>query len=70
VILFLLNTKDDILKNVSNQTGPVDFHSRKKKYYGSQWVSSTVWLPIFFKISSFVFSKKKEKKLKQVWNKW
>jgi len=31
VILFLLNTKDDILKNVSNQTGPVDFHSWKKK---------------------------------------
>jgi len=31
-----------------------------KKYYGSQWVPSTVWIPTFFKISSFVFHRKKE----------
>jgi len=35
-------------------------------YYGSQWGPSTVWLPIFFKISSFVFSRRK--KFIQVWN--
>jgi len=34
-----------------------------KKYYRSQWVSSNVWLPTFFKIS-FVFNKNS----KQVWN--
>jgi len=27
-------------------------------YYGSQWCPSTVWLPIFYKISSFVFSRR------------
>ncbi len=37
----------------------------KKKYYGSQWESSTVCLPTFCKISSFVFSRRK--KFIQVW---
>ncbi len=35
---------------------------------GSQWVPSTVCLPMFFKISSLVFNRRK--KLIQVWNKW
>jgi len=56
----LLNTKEDILKHIGNQT--VVFFS----YYGSQW-GPTVWLTIFFKISSFVFSRRK--KFIQHWNK-
>jgi len=49
----------------------IAFHSMVKKinmekYYGSQWGPSTVWLPTFFKISSFVFSRRK--KFIQVWN--
>ncbi len=35
-------------------------------YYGSQWCPKTAWLQIFFKISSFVFSR--TKKFIQVWN--
>jgi len=35
-------------------------------YYGSQWLLSTVWLPTFFKISSFVYSRRP--KFIQVWN--
>jgi len=59
----LLNTKEDILKNVGNQTvdGPLT-----KKYCGSQWGPLTAWFPTFFKISSFVFSRRKT--LVQVWN--
>jgi len=58
----LLNTNEDIMKNVGNETvdGP---HSRKKKYYGIQWLPSkslTFWLPTFFKISSFVFNRGKK----------
>ncbi len=34
--------------------------------YGSLWEPSTVWLPLFLKISSFVFNR--IKKLIQVWN--
>jgi len=34
--------------------GTVCFHSRKKKYYASHWFQS------FFKISSFVFSRRKK----------
>jgi len=34
-------------------------------HYGSQWDPSTVWLPIFFKISSFLFNGRK--KLIQGW---
>jgi len=45
-------------------TAQIDFHNRKKKYYGSQWVPSIVWLSEF-KIFSFVFNRKK---LIQVWN--
>ncbi len=37
-----------------------------KKYYGSLWGPSTVLLPVFFKISSFVVNIRK--KLVQVWN--
>ncbi len=28
-------------------TVAIDFHSMEKKYNGSQWLSSTLWLPIF-----------------------
>jgi len=35
-------------------------------YYWSQWWQTTVWFQSFFKISSFVFSRRK--KLIQVWN--
>jgi len=35
-------------------------------YYWSRWGLSTVWLPLFFKISSFLFSRRK--KFMQVWN--
>jgi len=53
----LLNTKEDILKNVGNQTVmvPVDVHSIffPFSYYGSQ---TSVWLPILIKTTSFVFS--------------
>ncbi len=37
--------------------GTIDFHSRKKKYYGSQWCPRTALFPTFFRISSFVFSR-------------
>jgi len=37
----------------------------RKIYYGNQWGPSTVWLPTFFKISSFVFSGRE--KFIQVW---
>ncbi len=32
-----------------------------KKYNGSQWVPSTVWWLTFFKISSFMFNRRKSK---------
>jgi len=35
-------------------------------YYGSQWGPSTVWLPTFFKMYSFVFGRRK--KFIQDWN--
>ncbi len=59
-VFVLLNTKEDILKNVGNSssgeplTSIVFFF-----YYGSQWCPKTAWLQIFFKISSFVFSRTK-----------
>jgi len=38
----------------------IDFH-REEKDYGSQWLmSSTVWLPTFFKKSFFCVQQKKE----------
>jgi len=52
-----LNTKEDILKNAGNQLFFLP--------YGSQRGQSTVWLPMFIKISSFLFSKRK--KFIQVW---
>ncbi len=57
--VFVLNTKEDILKNEGNRA--VFF-----SYYGSQWCPKTAWLQTFFKISSFVFSR--TKKFIQVWN--
>jgi len=47
-------TQEDILKEVCNT---IDFHRRKKKYYGNQWCPRTVQFPAFFKISSFVFNR-------------
>ncbi len=46
--------------------GTIDFHRRKKKYYGSQWCPRTALFPTFFRISSFVFSRIKT--FIQVWN--
>jgi len=66
VPLFYWTQKKVFLKNVGNDIGLIDIDQRGKKYYGSQWVWSTVWLPTFFKISSFVFNRRK--KLIQVWN--
>ncbi len=64
----LLNTKEDILKNVGTEQfwGTIYFHSIFFSYYGSQWCPKTAWLQTFFKISSFVFSR--TKKCIQVWN--
>jgi len=70
----LMNTKQDILKNDWNQTFVCNVHQSKqlflffveKKYYGNQWCPSTVWFQSFFKIYSFVFSRRK--KLIQVCN--
>jgi len=59
----LLNTKEDILTNDWN-FDTIDFHSFFF-YYGSQ-CQTTVWFLSFFKISSFVFSRRK--KLIQVCN--
>ncbi len=46
--------------------GTIDFHSRKKKYYGCQWCPRTALFPTFLRISSFVFSRTKA--FIQVWN--
>ncbi len=40
---------------------PIDFHGIRKKYNESQWVPPTVWLPAFFKISYFMFNRRKSK---------
>ncbi len=62
-VFVLLNTKQDILKNVGNRAVlghhwlPQYFFS----YYGSQWCPKTAWLQTFFKISSFVFSRRVSK---------
>jgi len=34
----------------------IDFNCILFFYYGSQWLTSTVWLPSFFKMSFFVCS--------------
>ncbi len=65
------NTKEDISLFVTRFVtrlfwGTIDVHSRKKKYYGSQWCPRTALFPTFFRISSFVFSR--TKKFIQVWN--
>jgi len=60
---FLLNTKEDILKNVGITKyvmGSFDFHSRKKILWKSMG-------PTFLQLSSFVFNRRKT--LIQVWNK-
>lgn len=43
----LLNTREDVLKNVGEKKKNIDFHSREKKKYGCQF------FPTFFKISQF-----------------
>jgi len=57
----LLHKKEDILNNactVYKDDGPyIDYGPIP--YYGSDWGSSTVWLPIFFKISYFWVQQKK-----------
>jgi len=66
-VFLLLNTKEDILKNMGNQT--VDgscIEWGKNKYYECQWGLSTLWLPTFFKLSSFVFNRRK--KFIRFWN--
>ncbi len=45
---------------------PIELNSIFSPYYGSQWLPAIVWLPTFFKISSFVFNKRK--KVIHVWN--
>ncbi len=57
-----LSSKEDILKNVGNQTVsgshwlPLYFFL----YYWSQWLPSTVQLHTFFKMYSFVFNRRKK----------
>ncbi len=46
--------------------GTIDFHSRRNKYYGSQWWPRTALFPTFFRISSFVFARTKT--FIHVWN--
>jgi len=36
-------------------------------HYGIQWGPSTVWLLTFFKISSFVFSRRNEYRYETTW---
>jgi len=55
----LLNTKEDILENDWN-FGTIDFHSVFFFFYGRQWCQTTVWFQSFFKISSFVFNRRKK----------
>jgi len=59
---FLLNTKEDILKNDLNQRVVWHLVERKKKY----WKSMVPKFQSFFKISSLVFSRRE--KLIQVYN--
>ncbi len=41
-------------------TVAIDFHNMKKKYNGSQWLPSNIWLPTFFKISSMQYVQHKK----------
>lgn len=58
----MLKTKEDILKNFWRTKQlllvPVDFHSKLKKCYGSQW--GPCLIPAFFKISYFMFNIRKK----------
>jgi len=66
VFFLLLIIKVDILNNMVNQTGPRPHDLNGVfSYNGSQWGTS-MCLPIFFKISYFVFSRRKE--CIQAWN--
>jgi len=47
-----VNTKEDILQKMRCVT-------KQLMVPGSQWVPSAVWLLKYFKISSFVFSRRK-----------
>ncbi len=60
----LCNIREDILKNVGNQTVSVsiDFHCMDKECNGTE----TIRLPTFFKISSLMLHRRK--KVRQVWN--
>jgi len=63
----LLKTKEDILKDVGNQTVnivAIDFHSMFLLMWKS--MATVNWLTTFFKIFSFVFNRRK--KLIQVWS--
>jgi len=55
---FLLEYNFEILVQILNQTKltSIVFFFR----YGSQWRPATVWLPIFFKILSFLFNRTKK----------
>ncbi len=55
--LCLLKTKEDILKNVDSQWSPMT------SIVFFIWRTSTVWLNIFFKISSFMFNRSNKIKL-------
>jgi len=50
------------LKNVGNQAfdGPCIISIPTMEVDGSQWGPSTVWLPTFFKMYSFVFGRRKK----------
>ncbi len=58
----MLNTKNDIWKNSEEPDSCWSPLTSINKYYGSQWGPSPVWLPAFFKISSFMFNIKSTKK--------
>jgi len=71
--LFLLLNRRKQLKKIfwrmsgtKQLWGSISFHSMENKYYGSQWWPTNVWFQTFFKISSFVFSRRK--KCIMVWN--
>ncbi len=66
-VFLLLNTKDDILKNVGNQTVD-DSHCVFFvffTYYGSKY-QKKVWLPTFFKISCIQQKKETQTDLEQL----
>ncbi len=46
----LLNTEETFWIMLVTKQLPIaiDFHSVGKKYYESQWLPSTIWVPTFF----------------------